>query len=429
MAVRRQWGAKLGDLSNLLLRAHLQRKEAEYTSGLVGARQREAAQQAAQNSILEKAKSDPAFASRLSDRWPGNLQVGGIPISSFVPSQTEDIQDVAKGIGDISELGKLPTETDIHAQLHAKPGYPSHTDTEDRVPIEQLMAQVASRTDALKSSVQPTMMDTVTTNTNGTTTPTKIPVNPWNAPKEGIQTGPNPLQAGLNAGYQQESELNTPGLTQSKITQHNLFSSGTEMADAHAAGMKSGSERRAVLAEDWAPQIVAKKFDYESKLLQAQLMKSLNYDQMKEVNEMTNTLSTLIPQAEEIRQLSSQVNTRTPNNILGRVKPVIGGMLGSDPIAAKLAAKQQSMALKMANTIGGNKGQVSENDANAMKAFIPGPFDSDELAQSKLADLATLFEALPQVMGQMNIQESPQMRIQKATTMFNVIKAVKQAGK
>lgn len=144
---------------------------------------------------------------------------------------------------------------------------------------------------------------------------------------------------------------------------------------------------------------------------------------------MTSTMTMLLPRITELKELSKTINVKGKLNVPGRAMTSAAGMLGTDPDAAKMGTLQDSIALGMANSIGGNKGQVSENDKNAMKALLPGPFDSDELADSKLKDLDLMFELLPQVLGQADIADPPAVRIEKARRAMEIYKAAKGLNK
>jgi hypothetical protein len=188
---------------------------------------------------------------------------------------------------------------------------------------------------------------------------------------------------------------------------------------------RAGAEARARLGAEWDPNIVAKKLDFARQSINIDLLKTRRIDQAKEVDNVVNSLMALNPRVRELIELSDQVNTASNSlfKVPGRIGNVVEGKLQTSTAAGKLATLQDSIALGMANSIGGNKGQVSENDKNAMKSLLPGPFDTKEMADSKKESLKLLFEVMPQAIAASDLNSTPADRLAKATQMLEEKKA------
>lgn len=203
MATRRLYGQALGDLADLLLKSHLQQKQADYENDLLTKRQ--SATQAAEDArakAAQEATDRRAFAEKLIGNPTAlenytaanpNTTVGGVNLSMFSQTPQQKVGATAKQLLDMHELNAIPTSPEEIAALGG-------LDISQLPPgaMDNLLAIANKRQADIKAAVPPTLQDVTRANPNGTTTAFKQPMNLWDIPKEGFQVAPTPEQLAAN---------------------------------------------------------------------------------------------------------------------------------------------------------------------------------------------------------------------------------------
>ncbi len=193
--------------------------------------------------------------------------------------------------------------------------------------------------------------------------------------------------------------------------------------NALTAGLvdRAAQEERAKLKEQWTPTMIANHLEQKRQEANVQLLATARGAQVKDVNEMVNTVIKVLPQWEKLKRVSARVNTTNGIEALaGRPKKYIGGELQlNNDVAEVLKYLAHEIALATANSLGGNRGQTSENDYKAMEALMMQPGDTQDLAGRKLLNFDTLLKDVPEAMAQMDLEQPPSVRIAAGIKYFN----------
>lgn len=150
-ARRRAIGGALSNIGQDLFSYALKLRQQEAESNLVKDRQLELSRQNAEQAILDRAKSDPAFAARLQARNP-NMVIGGIPISTMVPTADQAAGNIAGKIAGAADPQHVPTDADI---LGMGLGEPGMNRAGDNPQIAALMQQAKLKRDQQMALLKP----------------------------------------------------------------------------------------------------------------------------------------------------------------------------------------------------------------------------------------------------------------------------------
>jgi hypothetical protein len=403
MAVRR----KIGNLANILLQSHLQKREREHQSELVKQRQmeialanddlrRKQAEDQRQHTLLLRGVEDPA----LMETFARNGVDVGIDPTMFRTGDDKILSQLGSKISQ-AKREELPTDLGVEQQLGATP-WGSGLARDPRA-VKHGMTVRDDRKRQLDD------IDAYQTDLKGA---------------EAFATRYN-----TDMGAETAAAENHPAqLKREKDT----FSAMTPL---HAS--RAGAERGAQLAAEWNPAIVAKKLDLKQKEHEMELLQQGRLDEAKAARDQGRAIAGLIPNIERLKNLSKTVNIYTendPRRILATgisTESLIGKPMGLNfqlPGAAQLGIRpdmkemhdlQESTAIAMANGIGGNKGPVTEADKEAMKARLPGPNDSYINSIDKINNLDDWLQVAMEVAGKAHPDATPSERIALAHRLYD----------
>lgn len=422
MAIKR----RLGSLADLLLRYHLQNRNQEDQSNRVGQRQIELANLNDRNEILKSILTDPT-GQRARMAGPG--------WERFIPSADQVLADTGKEISDFSELTKAPTEADIEARYHSRPGALPHG--EDRPAIEQLLAQTAARKASIESGLKATKVAEAVPGPVPSVGPTGTMqteyLTPFQAAAKGpLQTERTPEQEGSRLGQIDISKLNLPGHTEAEISHANAMEKGLRKEKVLTAGQIASAEASAREAAEWLdPKVVAAKLDFEKQKRIGELAMVGDRVQAEDVAKRNAAIKGLMPTYNEYRKLAVNVvnswagagtaGTAALKGAVGHI-PVIGQFLESGLEAAHAASAgaldenmgkmiaelnrlKQTLAQGMANAVLGNRGQTTENDRRTAENILISSFTDAKSAKDLLDITDRMFTIMPTVAGQVLHQD------------------------
>jgi hypothetical protein len=134
---------------------------------------------------------------------------------------------------------------------------------------------------------------------------------------------------------------------------------------------------------------------------------------------MTNAVIKVMPQWEKVKELSKRVNSEDWETTLAKNPGrYLGGKLGWDADVKELTFLREQIGLGTANSLGGNKGQTSEADRDAMRQLIPAYNDPKEIAERKIRDFNALLMGVPEALANIDLEQPPSVRIAAALKYF-----------
>jgi hypothetical protein len=194
-----------------------------------------------------------------------------------------------------------------------------------------------------------------------------------------------------------------------------LHTSARQAAEALSRRMNKAGELQA----EWTPQMIAHRVEQARLEANNKLLQEARGNQIKEVNEMTNAVIKVMPQWEKVKELSKRVNSEDWETTLAKNPGrYLGGKLGWDADVKELTFLREQIGLGTANSLGGNKGQTSEADRDAMRQLIPAYNDPKEIAERKIRDFNALLMGVPEALANIDLEQPPSVRIAAALKYF-----------
>lgn len=279
----------LGRFADMMLQQLMKQRHATFEDDLLRNRAKEMADYNAGLSVLESLRTDPALARRFNAAYPGR-QIGDIDTGVFVPTQEDEMSAAAGTIDKITTLEGLPSQEGLRGQ------YP-------RLPIDQLMAQVAARNDIIKGGAKPESITEVAS--DGSETSRYI--NPYNEAGP-FQTKLPTEQVKTNEARGDVAQMGVPGYTDSITQRQQAQSQGSANVE-------------------WGDEIFQKKLELAR--AQAEIV-AANRPMTDAQSRAQGFLPTMImanagATAAENRGISLGLGTQTFGNT-----PVLTGLVGKD---------------------------------------------------------------------------------------------------
>lgn len=217
------------------LQHHLIRQDQENQSDLIGARQKELAEQQNTQRMLEAYLKDPISTRRAIAN--GVTRVGGTDLRTIAPSDDEMLGNLYGEMGKAKTINDLPTDLQLEGQVRGIPGM----DGRNPVTIEQLVAARNERDKRLRLDMPPVQSTGYNPNTRTTET-TFNPGDPRQLTGKVVQTAPTPQQLGENKGIETETE------TPYTIAATNKTEKETRKEKVATAGQTAGAQAGAAAA-------------------------------------------------------------------------------------------------------------------------------------------------------------------------------------
>lgn len=246
MASRRQLlGASIAqggqDLVQLIVRQLFAQQQAAYEDQLQRERQKLLADQTAQNSLLNRAASDPATARRVQQ---SNPTIAGVPTSAFIPSDDEILGDMTKELEGTKDLGALPSQLSLQAQAQAK-----GLDTTKLPPQLATLMDIRNSVESRLQKNQPTTrVEGIDPTTLGPTQ--RFVPNSQLASLGETPSGLNPEQKGKAFVREQFAGPLNSGYVNQKVAAANQEDEGTRISRGLTERMLAGQRERGRLEPD-----------------------------------------------------------------------------------------------------------------------------------------------------------------------------------
>lgn len=227
-----------------------------------------------------------------------------------------------------------------------------------------------------------------------------------------VQTGPTPQQAGQNQLTQALSGELSPEMTSAKAEQTNTLNRQTMGSEAAKAGAISGAQANA--------QLPAQKnlFQFSQDMRQED---ALELEGERQKNRMAVKLAELAPNnnsaymlLERAKGLNAQLDDE---GFMGRMATGIGSFLGTNTVARDLDDLADGAGILFAAALG-NKGQVSEADKMAGKAYWPMSHQPKELRDRKLLRAEQLVTIGDRVQRELGPMAPPALKAQRVKQLF-----------
>jgi len=227
-----------------------------------------------------------------------------------------------------------------------------------------------------------------------------------------VQTGPTPQQAGQNQLTQALSGELSPEMTSAKAKQTNTLNQQTMGSEAAKAGAISGAQANA--------QLPAQKnlFQFSQDMRQED---ALELEGERQKNRMAVKLAELAPNnnsaymlLERAKGLNAQLDDE---GFMGRMATGIGSFLGTNTVARDLDDLADGAGILFAAALG-NKGQVSEADKMAGKAYWPMSHQPKELRDRKLLRAEQLVTIGDRVQRELGPMAPPALKAQRVKQLF-----------
>lgn len=404
MASRR----RLADFADMMLKAHIQRKNAEFESDLVAARQRETqegvrqrqielAQQQAQNTALNRISSDPDAADRFVQS--GGEELFGMPATMFTRNDQQRTRPFLEEIGKAKDFASLGSKDVMFERRRQAGPITDLTDISGLLNAFDDQHQEIGENNAFEDDRTLAMKEGETY-----------------ASAKGTERAAADFFA-----PQQERKA-------AELGQQNQFRLNLERSLNPVFAQRTGMETAARLAEELKPDVIAKKLDFETqKGIQALALEGKKVE-AQQLAIKAAAVKGILPTYQRYRELAVKV----VNSPAGAGSPITGSALnavskipwigefsasGAESLnhlvaggigdftgdsnlgkdAAELDRLTETLAQGMANAVLGNRGQTTENDRRTAKNILVTSLTDAKTAEDLLKITDTMFGLLPSV--------------------------------